>query len=499
MWARAARWRTRVSVCTRSKAHHHILGSNAHHRDLHVCIVGSGPAGFYTADKLLKSSDDIHIDMLERLPSPFGLVRSGVAPDHPETKIVTNQFGKIASSPHLSFFGNVHVGKDIALQELRHLYDVVVLAYGAESDNALRIPGESLPGVFSAREFVWWYNGHPDCVNLPVDLQSSDTAVVLGQGNVAIDVARILLRSVQDLVTTDIAEHALTALQSSNIKKVYLVGRRGPAQIACTAKELRELLGLKGVDVIMQPSDLVTTSQDEEEMKASRIHKRVYDLLCKAAQPKAAVHNVGVNKELHFLFYRQPAKFLARVDGQGVAGIQLERTVLQAETGSGRQRAIGTGIFEDLSSGLVLKSVGYKSIALKGLNFDHQKGVVPNVHGRVLQVSASAENPRFEPGLYVAGWLKRGPTGIVGTNLVCAEEVVASVSEDAKNGMFPRVPSHTGNVGLQELLMRKGIRFVSYAHWQQINAFEIAEGAKKGKPREKLTSLPETLKAAALS
>ncbi|KAH7277744.1 hypothetical protein KP509_38G005100 [Ceratopteris richardii] len=186
-------------------------------RDLHVCIVGSGPAGFYTADRLLKTSDEIKVDMLERLPSPFGLVRSGVAPDHPETKTVINQFTKIASSSRLFFF-----------------------AYGAESDNHLGIEGEGLPGVFSAREFVWWYNGHPDCANLPIDLQSTDTAIVLGQGNVAIDVARILLRPFQELNATDIADHALESLKLSKIRKVYLVGRRGPAQIACTAKELSD-------------------------------------------------------------------------------------------------------------------------------------------------------------------------------------------------------------------------------------------------------------------
>lgn len=468
-------------------------------RYLHVCIVGSGPAGFYTADKLLKRADGIKIDMVERLPAPFGLVRSGVAPDHPETKIVTNQFTRIASSPNLSFFGNVHVGKDIALQELRRLYDVVVLAYGAESDNTLGIPGESLPGVFSAREFVWWYNAHPDCVNLPVDLQSTDTAILLGQGNVALDVARILLRPAHGLLTTDIAQHAVSALHTSKIKKVYLVGRRGPVQIACTAKELRELLGLTGVDVVVQPSDLITTRQDEEEMKASRIHKRVYELLCKAAQPKPSLPTLGLNTELHFMFYRQPVKFLASENEQGVAGVRLEKTILQADAGTGQQHAIGTGVVEDLAAGLVLKSVGYKSIPLEGLSFDKKKGIVPNVCGRVLKVPMQMGNPTFERGLYVVGWLKRGPTGIIGTNLVCAEEVVASISEDAKSGTLPTDSSHMGRAGLQDILFERGVRFVTFPSWQQINAFEIAEGAKKGKPREKLFSLPEALKVAALS
>lgn len=210
---------------------------------LHVCIVGSGPAGFYTAEKMLKRHEQANVDIIERLPTPFGLVRSGVAPDHPETKVVVNQFSRVGANERCSFFGNVSLAKDISLTDLRKLYHVVVLAYGAESDRELGIPGENLTGIHSAREFVWWYNGHPDCTSFPVDLQSTDTAVVLGQGNVALDVARILLRPLNELATTDIAEHALSALQKSCIRKVYLVGRRGPVQAACTAKELREILG----------------------------------------------------------------------------------------------------------------------------------------------------------------------------------------------------------------------------------------------------------------
>ncbi|KAH7437256.1 hypothetical protein KP509_05G062400 [Ceratopteris richardii] len=465
-------------------------------RDLHVCIVGSGPAGFYTADRLLKTSDEIKVDMLERLPSPFGLVRSGVAPDHPETKTVINQFTKIASSSRLFFFGNVHVGKDITVEELRNLYDVVVLAYGAESDNHLGIEGEGLPGVFSAREFVWWYNGHPDCANLPIDLQSTDTAIVLGQGNVAIDVARILLRPFQELNATDIADHALESLKLSKIRKVYLVGRRGPAQIACTAKELRELLGLKTINIMIKQSDLITTDQDEDEMKASRIHRRVYDLLCKAAQPKSSVSISGSNKELHFVFYRQPVKFFPSEDKHGVGGVQLEKTHLQTQVGSGRQQAVGTGIMEDLPGGLVLKSVGYKSLPLEGLTFDSKRGVVPNVCGRVLRQPINDNDPQFEPGFYVVGWLKRGPTGIIGTNLVCAEEVVASISEDIKGKMVSSHRSRTGNIGLQELLITRGIQFITFRDWQKINAFEVEQGEKKGKPREKLIKLQEVLQIA---
>lgn len=480
-----------------------VAGSFAHSvvfcRAMHVCIVGSGPAGFYTADKLLKSFEQANVDILERLPVPFGLVRSGVAPDHPETKIVTNQFSRIAASQRCCLFGNVSVGRDVSLAELRDIYDVVVLAYGAESDNILGIDGEGLAGVHSAREFVWWYNGHPDCVNLSVDLQSNETAVILGQGNVAIDVARILLRPVEDLFTTDIADHALTALQNSNIRKVFLVGRRGPAQIACTTKELRELLGIKGIRVNIQKSDLTISSMDEEELSASRVHKRVYDLLCKAAQSQPSLSSTAQQeKELHFKFYRQPNKFLVSEDGKRVAGIQLEETILKGDKGRAQQHAIGTGIYEDLPSGLIFKSIGYKSKPMDGVAFDHRKGVVPNIQGRVLS-AAQEPDSTVEPGLYVVGWLKRGPTGIIGTNLICAEEVANCVAEDAKKGLLPIISSHTGSAGLKELLRQRGICFVSFADWQKIDAFEVSQGSKKGKSREKLTRLTETLKAAGLN
>ncbi|KAI5383017.1 hypothetical protein KIW84_070426 [Lathyrus oleraceus] len=234
-----------------------------HSEPLRVCVVGSGPAGCYTAEKMLKAHQQAQVDIIDRLPTPFGLVRSGVAPDHPETKIVVNQFSRAMQHERCSFFGNVALGSSISLSELRKLYDVVVLAYGAESDRDLGIPGENLKGVISAREFVWWYNGHPDGRNLDPDLKSTDTAVILGQGNVALDVARILLRPTTELATTDIASHALASLEESSIRVVYLVGRRGPAQAACTAKELREVLGIHNLDISIQESDLLLTPADE--------------------------------------------------------------------------------------------------------------------------------------------------------------------------------------------------------------------------------------------
>lgn len=315
---------------------------------LRVCVVGSGPAGFYTAEKMLKKHQGSEVDIIDRLPTPFGLVRSGVAPDHPETKIVINQFSRVAQNGRCSFFGNVNVGSSVSLAELRELYHVVVLAYGAESDRGLGIPGEDLKGVHSAREFVWWYNGHPDCRNLDPDLQSTDTAVILGQGNVALDVARILLRPISELAATDIALHALNALEQSSIRKVYLVGRRGPVQAACTAKELREILGIKDLLIHIKEADLQTTPADEEEMKSSRIRKRIYELLSKAAISGSSQPSSG-ERELHFVFFRRPDRFLEVDANKGhVSAVHLEQTVLKG-VGSGPQIAVGTGQFEDIN------------------------------------------------------------------------------------------------------------------------------------------------------
>lgn len=231
---------------------------------LRICVVGSGPAGFYTAEKLLKAHKGVEVDIIDRLPTPFGLVRSGVAPDHPETKVVINQFSRVAQNERCSFYGNISLGSSISLAELREMYNAVVLSYGAESDRSLGIHGEELAGIHAAREFVWWYNGHPDCRNLTPDLKSSDTAVILGQGNVALDVARVLLRPTTELARTDIACHALAALEGSSIRRVFLVGRRGPVQASWTAKELREILGIKDLAIHIQQADLVTTPADEK-------------------------------------------------------------------------------------------------------------------------------------------------------------------------------------------------------------------------------------------
>ncbi|KAJ0986078.1 hypothetical protein J5N97_004434 [Dioscorea zingiberensis] len=307
-----------------------------------ACVVGSGPAGFYTAEKMLKGHEAAKIDIIDRLPTPFGLVRSGVAPDHPETKIVVNQFSRVAGNEKCSFFGNVMLGSHgVSLLELRQLYDVVVLAYGAESDRSLGIPGEDLGGVYSAREFVWWYNGHPDCKAMPLDLKNTDTAVVLGQ--------------------------------ESTIRKVYLVGRRVQYRQLALQRNFVEILGIKGLHVHIQESDLVKSPTDEVELENSRIRKRVYELFNKAATSQQSNPIMG-QRELHFIFFRRPDRFVPSESSLHISGVRLEKTSLEENGDSGRQVAVGTGQFDDLNCGMVLKSIGYKSVPVDGLPFNIHQG-----------------------------------------------------------------------------------------------------------------------------
>ncbi|CAM8988056.1 unnamed protein product [Rhodiola kirilowii] len=450
---------------------------------LRVCVVGSGPSGFYTAEKLLKAHAGAEVDIIDRLPTPFGLVRSGVAPDHQETKIVVNQFSRVAINERCSFFGNLCLGTSISLHELREMYHVVVLSFGAESDRILGIPGEDLQGVYAAREFVWWYNGHPDCRKLAPDLKNTDSAVILGQGNVALDIARILLRPTSELSTTDIASHALEALEESSIRgwHTHVCNWNIPA-------------GIKNLHVNIQKDDLCVTPTDEVEMKNSRIHRRIFELLSKAAQSGTSSHAPG-QRELHFVFFRKPDSFLDSDDKKGhVTSLKFEKTMLNQSDadGPGRQVAVGTGEYDHINTGMVLKSIGYKSVPVDGLPFDHRKGIVPNVKGRVLGNNQDgSQHP--QPGLYVCGWLKRGPTGIIGTNLYCAEETVASISEDLEQGSLSsslKLPK-PGSEGLSQLLDSRNVRIVPFSGWEKIDAEERRLGSLKNKPREKLASWEE--------
>ncbi|KAK9802025.1 hypothetical protein WJX73_003027 [Symbiochloris irregularis] len=418
---------------------------------LKVCVVGSGPAGFYTTAQILKQlGSTARVDILDRLPTPFGLVRSGVAPDHPDTKNVINQYTQIGLDSRVSYFGNVTVGTDVQLSRLRRLYHAVVLAYGAESNIQLKVPGEDLHGVYSARQFVWWYNAHPDHRNLPIDLSKIRRVAIFGMGNVALDCARVLLQPPPRLGTTDIAEHALRQLRDSAVERVDIIGRRGPVQASFTAKELRELLKLEGVRVVVDPDQLRVTETDEVEMKASRAKRRIFDIMKSSLD--ASSNTSGRQLHLHFL---RTLKGIQGDEQGAVSSLQLERNELRTAA-DGSQRPAGTGEMEHLPADLVLGSIGYRCNPLEGAPFDERRGIIPNRGGRVLQAGSSEP----DPGLYVAGWVKRGPTGIIGTNLTDAQETVAAILQDAQSLSAPADDAPS----LQQVLQESGVQAVSGAY-----------------------------------
>lgn len=442
-----------------------------------VAIVGSGPSGFYSAEALLKSDIAVKVDVIERLPTPYGLVRSGVAPDHPKLKQSILVFDKIAQMDGFNFIGNVTVGQDITVDELRENYHAVVLTNGAETDNKLNIPGSDLPGSYTATEFVGWYNGHPAYRDREFDL-SHEAAVIVGQGNVAADVARILSKTVDELKTTDISEHALETLSKSKIKKIYVVGRRGPAQAKFAAKELREFGELSNCQAIVDRASLQlnTSSQQELEDKTNAGSKKVYDMFEKFAEQEDA----DKPRQCHFEFLQSPIEL--RGDGK-VEQIVIERNQLNGEPFT--QSARGTGETFTLDAGLMFRSIGYRGIAMPGVPFDEKRGVYPNIDGRITETSGE-----IVPQLYTAGWIKRGPSGIIGTNRACAVDTVALLLEDV-----PTLESgdKAGTDALIEILNSRNVRYISYTDWQKIDQAEIARGESKGKPREKFTRLEEML------
>jgi len=430
---------------------------------LRVAIVGSGPAGFYAAGALLGGETPVEVDMFERLPTPWGLVRLGVAPDHPKLKTVSRAFEKIAERPGFRFIGNVEVGRDITHGDLVRLYDAVVYAVGAQSDRRLGIPGEDLAGSWPATEFVAWYNGHPDYQDIEFDLDV-ERAVVVGVGNVALDVARMLALTPEELAPTDTTDRAIAAISASPIREIVVVGRRGPAQAAFTTPELIELGELAGADVVVDPADLEgavgTDTNSERNIEVLREY--------------AAREPVGKPKRVVLKFLRSP---VALHGGDRVESVELVKNVLDADN-----RAVATEERETLPCGLVFRSVGYRGVALADVPFDEKTGTIPNVGGRV------------EPGVYAAGWIKRGPTGVIGTNKKDATETVEMLLEDAAAGKLPR--SSATSVDVDALLDERGVRRVMYAGWQSIDEVERAAGEKQGRPRVKLCSWDELLDAA---
>ncbi|MEQ8484746.1 MAG: FAD-dependent oxidoreductase [Pseudomonadales bacterium] len=447
-----------------------------------VAIVGSGPAGFYAVAALRKQRDfAFDIDMFDRLPVPFGLIRAGVAPDHQKDKTVTRNFDRLAREPGFRFFGGVEYGRHLHLQDLRRHYQLVVFCTGAQTDRRLGIPGEDLAGSHSATEFVAWYNGHPDFADRRFDLSCASVAVI-GLGNVAVDVARMLCKSAAELAATDMADYAIDALGRSGVREVCMLGRRGPAQAAFSPSEIQELGALAEAEVAV-PADearVDAESQADLDRDADRNAQKNVQAIQAFAEAFAKQSQPARRKRLTLRFLVSPIELLG--DDQGrVRALRLARNRM-VRGADGLLRPEPTGEIEELPAGLVLRSVGYRGVALPGLPFDEARGVIRNVHGRVL-----VADDRPLTGVYTAGWIKRGPTGVIGTNKTDALETVTGMVDDLRAGRVNR-PEQPDPDAVVALLRQRGVRVVSYPDWLAIDEHEQAMGARAGRPRVKLTA-----------
>ncbi len=455
-------------------------------RPLRVAIIGSGPAAFYAAEQLLAQAGiTVEVDLFDRLPMPYGLVRFGVAPDHPRIKSVTRIFDRIASDPRVRFYGLVEFGRDVQLADLARHYHQVLYATGAAGDRRLGIPGESLAGVHSATAFVGWYNGHPDYREARFELTGAN-AVVVGMGNVAVDVTRILSTAPGALGRTDAADHAVEAFAHSRVRHVTMLGRRGPAQAAFTNPEIRELGELSDTDIEISPDDI---SPDEGSHAApargaDRDVQRKLEVLRSLAQRPAA----GRPRVIALRFLASPLEVID--DGTGrVAGVRLVRNALTV-TAAGTLVARPTDRQEEIPAGLVLRAVGYRGTSLPGVPFNERWGVILNERGRVLDPRTMAPLR----GQYTAGWIKRGPTGVIGTNKPDAAETVARMIEDVRDGLTLDPPCPEPERA--DLLVReRQPHRLTFADWQRLDAIEQARGRDQGRPRVKFTTVAEALAA----
>lgn len=453
---------------------------------IRIAVIGAGPAGFYAAGHLLKDSEGrVEVDMLERLPTPWGLVRSGVAPDHPKIKSVTRVYEKTAEHPRFRYFGNVELGHHVSRGELLEHYHAVVYATGAPTDRPLGIPGEELPGSWPATEFVGWYNGHPDHPDLDFDL-SCRRALVIGNGNVALDVARMLTLTPDELAPTDTADHALDALRESAIREVVVVGRRGPAQAAFTNPELRELRDLADADVVVDADELERALAFAEPHETATAKQNVA-LLREYAQGRATGRQPA-RRRIVLRFLLSPVELHAGPDGR-VASVTLARNEL-AEGPNGALRARDTGERETIEAGLVLRAIGYRGLELPGVPFDERRGVISNERGRVLGESGPL------PGEYTVGWIKRGPTGVIGTNKKDAQETVDAIFEDLAAGRLHHPPA-PDPAELDQTLRARQPDLVTYSGWSEIDRHERERGEPHGRPRVKLTRIEDMLRVAA--
>ena len=444
-------------------------------RVLRVAVVGAGPSGFYATESLLKQRPEAVVDLFDRLPAPFGLVRYGVAPDHQKIKSVTKVYERILAEPRVRFRGNVEVGRDLTAADLRRHYHATVFTYGAALDRQLGVPGEDLDGSMSATDFVAWYNAHPDFADLNPRLDGH-TALVVGVGNVAVDVTRILAKTPAELAVSDIADPALAALSQSGVRDVVVVGRRGPAEAKWSTKELRDLGELEDADLVIDPADLAISDESRAAIANDTVARRNLEVLEElAARPLR-----GLNRRIHLRFLLSPIAIEPDASGTRVGAVVLERNRLEARP-DGSLSAVGTGVTERLDAQLVFRSVGYRGQAMPDLPFDERWAVVPNDRGRVL----TARDGEPVPGWYVAGWIKRGPTGVIGTNKACAVETVATLLGDT----LPEIaPADAEPAAVDALLAGRGVRVVDADGWRRIDAAETVAGAPAGRPRVKLVT-----------
>ena len=453
---------------------------------LRVAIIGSGPAGFYGVQDFFAHKElAVRIDMFDRLPAPFGLVRNGVAPDHQKIKAVQKLYDRLAQREEFRFFGNVDFGRDLSRADLEQRYHQILIACGSQGDRTLGIPGEELEGVHSAREFVAWYNAHPDHVDDKFNLAASG-AVVVGVGNVAADVARILCRSPEELGTTDIADYALEALGAGSVRNVHVLGRRGPVQAAFSPPEIKELGELEEAEASTLPEEMALDEYSQAELEAAEnkeVQRKVDNLLALSGRSEPEKP-----KKLSVRFLVSPVEILGDDQGRVKAVTIVKNKLVKRDDGHVGPQA--TDQFETIEAGLIFRSVGYYGVPLDGIPFDERGGVIPNEHGRVFD----GDSPAL--GLYVTGWIKRGPSGLIGTNKGCAKDTVACMIEDLEAASVLS-PSDPGLESIENLLRDRNVTFVTYDDWLKLDAIERERGEAQGRPRVKFTRREDFLAALA--
>lgn len=442
---------------------------------MRVAIIGSGPAGFYAAEALLRRTDEVvQVDMFDRLPTPYGLVRAGVAPDHQNIKAVTRVYEKTSARPEFRFFGNVRLGRDITVEDLRRHYHQIIYAVGNEADRRMGIPGEGIPRCTPATVFIGWYNGHPDYRHAMIDLSVPRVAVV-GNGNVAVDAARILLRSPAELEKTDIAAHALAALRESRVREVYILGRRGPEQAAFTPVELKELGEMADVDPVVAPDEIAGLTAEPNSQQDKNLK------ILQSFAERGHGHNA---KKLHLRFRVSPSEVLADAEGK-VCGLRLEKNRIETRP-DGTTSARGTGEFEELEVGMVLPAIGFSLDPIAGVPYDEAARLIANEDGRVVDPVSRA----LVANEYVVGWARTGPRGLIGSHKAASAYVTAHMAADGAGLSARALPPRDAII---DLLRERGVQFISFEDWKRLDDVEVSRGERRAAPRDKIVDVDSML------